>query len=172
MTLYLEPFKAAAAEGAAVELKLRMLAGTIPALKKYAHQQKLEGVEDELAKHFGDALSAAEKEILILCRQLRNKVLHSDFYAARDRLQKLGTATLSGGVVKVDLPEATIAAVEKKIAGVKAGTEGTLIADTTSTAAGSVYGWFWEAGRAGDFEKAADAFKGAAAIIDRLAGAS
>jgi hypothetical protein len=37
MALFLEPFKAAAAEGAAVELKLRYLAGTIPALQKYAH---------------------------------------------------------------------------------------------------------------------------------------
>jgi hypothetical protein len=140
MTLYLEPFKAAAAEGAAVELKLRLLAGTIPALENYAHQQKLEGVEDELAKHFGDALSAVEKETLILCRQLRNKVLHSDFRAARDRLQKLGTETQSGGVVKVDLSEMTIEAVAEKIAGVRAGTEGTRMADTPSTAAGGVYG--------------------------------
>ena len=34
MAMFLEPFKAAAAEGAAVELKLRLLAGTIPALYK------------------------------------------------------------------------------------------------------------------------------------------
>src|SRR5262249_27796211 len=32
MAMFLEPFKAAAAEGAALELKLRLLAGTIPAL--------------------------------------------------------------------------------------------------------------------------------------------
>ena len=40
MAMFLEPFKAAAAEGAALELKLRLLAGTIPALQKYAHQRK------------------------------------------------------------------------------------------------------------------------------------
>ena len=34
---------------------------------------------------------------------------------------------------------------------------------------GSVYGWFLEAGRAGDFEKAIEAFTKAAAIVDRLA---
>jgi hypothetical protein len=34
MMMFLEPFKAAAAEGAVVELKLRLLAGKIPALQK------------------------------------------------------------------------------------------------------------------------------------------
>jgi len=79
MTLFLESFKAAAAEGAAVELKLCLLAGTIPTLQGYAHQQKLEGIEDDLAKHFGDSLSETDVETLRLCRRLRNKVLHSDF---------------------------------------------------------------------------------------------
>ena len=57
MAMFLEPFKAAAAEGAAVELKLRLLAGTIPALQKYAHQRHLEDIEGDLARHFGDSLS-------------------------------------------------------------------------------------------------------------------
>ena len=43
-----------------------------------------------------------------------------------------------------------------------------LISDTLSTEAGSVAGWFLEAGNAGDFQKAIDAFKRAAAIVDRL----
>jgi ABC-type siderophore export system fused ATPase/permease subunit len=95
--VFLEPFKDAVAEGAVVELKLRLLAGKVPALQKYAHQKKLEDIEDELATHFGAALSAAEKETLRLCRQLRNKVLHSDFLAARDKLQELGVPTAPGG---------------------------------------------------------------------------
>jgi hypothetical protein len=33
-----------------------------------------------------------------------------------------------------------------------------------------VYGWFMEAGSAGDFQKASDAFERAGAIVDRLAG--
>jgi hypothetical protein len=74
---FLEPFKVAAAEGAVVELKLRLLAGKVPALQKYVHQKKLQDIEDDLAKHFGDALSDDGKETLSLCRQLRNKVLAS-----------------------------------------------------------------------------------------------
>ena len=102
-----------------------------------------------------------------MCRQLRNKVLHSDFRAARDKLSELGIASSPGGVVKIDLPVVTVAEVAKKIEGAKAGTEGIRVADTLSTDAGSVFGWFLEAGRSGDFAKASSAFKSAAEIVDR-----
>ena len=77
MALFLEPFKAVAAEGAVVELKLRLLAGKVPALQKYAHKKELGEIETDLVKHFDGSLSAQEKETLRLCRQLRNKVLHA-----------------------------------------------------------------------------------------------
>jgi hypothetical protein len=169
LAVFLERFKEAAAEGAVVELKLRLLAGKVPALQKYAHQNKLWDIENDLAVHFGDALSQTEKETLQLCRQLRNKVLHSDFRAARKKLNELGVATEIGGVVKIELPVVTIAEPTRKIEAAKAGMEGTHVADTSSTDEGSVYGWFWEAGCAGDFQKASDAFRRAGAIVDRLA---
>lgn len=103
LALFLDCFKAAAAEGAVSELKLRLLAGTVPGLQKYAHEQNLGNIEDDLAAHFGDTLSVAEKEMLRVCRQLRNKVLHSDFRAARSKLDQLGVATNPGGVLKIDL---------------------------------------------------------------------
>jgi len=168
LALFLGPFKDAAAEGAAVELKLRLLAGTIPALAKYAHQKRLEDIEDDLAEQFSDSLSADEKETLRLCRQLRNKLLHSDFRAARNKLEELHVETESGGVRKIELSEMTLEEATSKIAAAKEGEEGVLISDTLSTEAGSVAGWFLEAGNAGDFQKAIDAFKRAAAIVDRL----
>lgn len=170
MEMFLERFKAAAAEGAAVELKLRMLAGKVPGLEKYAHQKRLENIEADIARHFGTALGAEEKETLTLCRVLRNKLLHSDFYAMRERLRQSGAEPGTGGVIKVDLPTATIEEVEKKITGVKAGTEGIFVADTGSTGDAGVYGWLFEVGQSGDFERAAEAFKKAQAIADRLAG--
>src|SRR5271165_2838126 len=109
MELFLERFKAAAAEGAAVELKLRVLAGKVPGLEKYAHQKHLEDIEGELAKHFGAALSVEEKETLRFCRQLRNKVLHSDFYAMREKLKELGQQPGRAGVTKIDFPVPTVA---------------------------------------------------------------
>jgi hypothetical protein len=79
MEMFLERFKATAAEGEAVELKLRVLAGKVPRLEKYAHEKHLRDIEDDIAKHFGTALATEEKETLTLCRVLRNKLLHSDF---------------------------------------------------------------------------------------------
>ena len=169
MMMFLEPFKVAAAEGAVVELKLRLLAGKVPALQKYAHQKRLECIENDLAEHFANSLSAEERETLRLCRQLRNKVLHTDFRAARDKLNELGVETPSGEVTKIDIPVVSMTEISKKIRGVKAGTEGTVVADTSSTDLGGVFGWFLEAGNAGDFQKASDAFRSAAAIVDRLA---
>lgn len=168
MEMFLESFKTAAADGAVVELKLRLLAGKIPKLQKYAHQKRLEDIEDEIAKHFGDALSAQDKEILGLCRQLRNKVLHTDFRAARDKLNELGVETQSGGVTKIDLPLPSMTQVSRKIQEAQARTGGILVADTSSTDLGGVFGWFLESGQASDFQKASEAFKKATAIIDRL----
>lgn len=169
MFLYLTAFKDAAAEGAAVELKMRLLAGKIPALQKHAHRRNLENIEADLIKHFGAALSDQDKETLRLCRQLRNKVLHSDFRAARDKLGELGVVSSPGGVVKIDLPVVTAAEVASTIEAAKAGMEGVRVADTPSTDVGSVFGWFLEAAQSGDFAKAAAAFKNAAEIVDRLA---
>ena len=169
MEMFLESFKTAAADGAVVELKLRLLAGKIPELQKYAHQKRLEDIENEIAKHFGSALSAKDKETLGLCRQLRNKVLHTDFRAARDKLNELGVETHLGGIRKIDLPLPSVVEVSKKIQEAKTGTEGVLVADTPSTDLGGVLGWFLESGQAGDFQKASEAFKKSGSIIDRLA---
>jgi hypothetical protein len=167
--MFLPAFKGAAAEGAVVELKMRLLAGKIPALGKHAHSKELKDIEADLIKHFGAALSDEDKETLRLCRQLRNKVLHSDFRAARDKLSELGIASTSGCVVKIDLPVVTAAEVAAKIEAAKAGIEGVRVADTLSTDAGSVFGWFLEAAQSGDFAKAGTAFRSAAEIVDRLA---
>jgi len=56
-----------------------------------------------------------------------------------------------------------------EIAGAKAGTEGAAVAALSMEEAG-VYGWFLEAAAGGDFDKACDAFRTAAGIVDRLVG--
>ncbi len=168
--MFLEPFKAAAADGAIVELKLRLLAGRVPALQQDAHQKNLEDIEGEITRHFDGFLSAEDKETLRLCRQLRNKVLHSDFRAARAKLGELGFETLSGEVKKIEVPVISVAAITKSVRDAKDEVKGSFqyVAET-SPSEGGVYGRFLEAGQAGDFQKASAAFKGAAAIVDRLA---
>jgi hypothetical protein len=168
MEMFLEPFKSAAAEGAVVELKMRLLAGLIPELQQYAIEKDLKDIEIKLVNHFDGSLSAEEKDKFRLCRELRNKVLHADFQEARRRLNKLGIATPPGQVIKIEIPVVSVSEISKKIAGVTAGAEGIIVADTASTDLGTIYGWFLEAGNAGDFQNAAKSFKGAAAIVDRL----
>jgi hypothetical protein len=169
LAMYLEPFKAAAGEGAALELKMRLLAGKIPSLQSYAHQRTLGEIETAISKEFDASLTVDEKEALRLSRHLRNKILHSDFRAARKKLNELGVHTESAGTRKIALPVATIAEASRKIAAAKAGMEGTPLTDTPSS---EVYGWLLEAGGSSDLKKAKEAFSKAAAIIDKLAGAT
>jgi hypothetical protein len=131
LELYLKPYKEAAGEGAAVELQMRLLAGAIPALQRYAHGELWE-IETDLSAHFAALLSDEDKETLRLCRQLRNRVLHSDFRAARDKLRELGIDTTPGGVVKIDLPEPTKAEASRKILAALEGREGTPVSDLPS----------------------------------------
>jgi hypothetical protein len=171
MSMFLESFKTAAAEGAVVELKLRLLAGKIPALHQYAHQKDLKDIEDDLAQYFADSLSIEDKETLRLCRQLRNKVLHSDFHAARGKLNELGVKTPSGEVKKLAIHDVSGTEMSKTVRDAAEGMPGTFqyVSDTSSTGSGGAFGWFLEAGQAGDFQKASSAFKSAVAIVDRLA---
>jgi hypothetical protein len=67
-------------------------------------------------------------------------------------------------VIKIELRLVTIAEATRKIESAKAGKERTTVAQTSSTAEAGVYGFFLEAGYAGDFQKAADAFRRAGAI--------
>jgi hypothetical protein len=101
--IFVQQYKEAAAGGAIVELKLRLLADKVPELQKLAHAVKLEDVETLIVQHFATALTEEEKKTLGLCRQLRNKVLHCDFRAARGKLEQLGANTQGGDVKKVDI---------------------------------------------------------------------
>jgi hypothetical protein len=169
MHLFLEPFKVAAAEGAALELKLRLLAGSVPALESRALDRNLTNVEGAVMAHFRASLTEAEKKTLVACRELRNKVLHADFHAAREKMRTVNVPTSQGGVTKVTISEESVGTIAAKIQAVGDGAEGVSVANTSSTAQGTVYGWLWEAGQAGDFQRAVEEFQKAAAIIERLA---
>jgi hypothetical protein len=118
--------------------------------------KKLEDIENDLAKHFGDALSADEKETLGLCRQLRNKVLHSDFRPLRGKLNELGIETEPGGVTKLELSEVTVEEVSKRLLCVKSGDRGRACSHPARERGIRMV---LESGSSDDFQKASDAFK-------------
>ena len=75
-----------------------MLANKIPELRAFAHEQNLGDVEMAIIKHFAQALAEEEKSTLARCRQLRNKILHCDFRAARKKLGELKVTQVWAGV--------------------------------------------------------------------------
>lgn len=167
---FLEAYKEAAGEGAIIELKMRLLANKISELQDFACAYKLEDVEAQIVCYFANEISEQDCQALRLCRQLRNKVLHCDFHAARGKLAELGVPTGYGGVQKVDIQGLSSRQIEQKIGEVSSGKVNIAqtIAGSSSTKEGTVYGWLLELGMAGDFTQASNAFKAAAVIVDRL----
>jgi len=163
-------FKTAAAEGAVYELYIRLLADKVPELRQSAYGERLEDVEGLIVVHFSSALTEDEKNHLKLCRQLRNKILHCDFHAARKKLEEIGANPQPGNVRRTDISGLSGREMAVKITSALAHAPGSseYVADLGSRA-GVVFGWLLEAGGAGDFAKAADAFARGAAIVDRLA---
>lgn len=165
-----QQYKVAAAEGAIYELKMRLLADEIPELQQAAYDRNLGDVEKLIIKHFDGSLSGDEKNTLELCRELRNKVLHCDFLAARDKLTSLGVEARRGNVKRADIRGLSGAEMTEKIGAVIADTPSTFeyVADTKARP-GTVFGWLLELGAAGDFSRAKECFVRAAAIVERLA---
>jgi hypothetical protein len=63
---YEQQFKAAAGEGAIVELKMRLLADKTPALQKAAYNKELGNIETLIAAHFANVLTDDEKTTFVL----------------------------------------------------------------------------------------------------------
>lgn len=120
--------------------------------------------------HFSSALTEDEKNRLKLCRQLRNKILHCDFHAARKKLEEFGANPQPGNVRRTDISGLSGREMREQISRAMANAPGSLeyVADLGSRA-GTVFGWLFEAGGAGDFAKAAGSFALGAEIVDRLA---
>jgi hypothetical protein len=168
--IFEQQYQAAAAEGALYELYMRLLADKMPELQQSAYGERLEDVEGLIIVHLSSALTEDEKNHLKLCRQLRNKILHCDFHAARKKLKELGADPQPGNVRRTDISGLSGRQMAEKISSALANASGSseYVADLASRA-GTVFGWLLEAGGAGDFAKAADSFKRGAAIVDRLA---
>lgn len=170
ISLFLDAYKAAAGEGAVIELKMRLLADNIPTLRDFAYEQNLADIESSIVCHFANELTEQDCQTLRLCRQLRNKVLHCDFQAARGKLGELGVRSGQGGVRRVDVSGLSGREIAERIGAVVSGAKDIAkpVADAFSTKDAGIYGWLLELGNAGDFKEAIKAFKAAAAIVDRL----
>jgi hypothetical protein len=168
--IFEQQYKEAAAEGAIVELRLRILANKVPELRKFAHEQNLKDVETPITQHFAASLTEEDKSTLMNCRQLRNKILHCDFRAARKKLNDLGVKTQRGNIKKADASGLSAAQLVEQMERVFADDESAFeYVSDSAVGADDIFAWLLEVGNAGDFIEATRAFEQAAAIVDRLA---
>ncbi len=165
-------FKVAAAEAAGVELSMRMLADKVPELRSFAHK-RFEHIEDEIIKHFGDLLSDEDRKSLSASRVLRNKILHCDFEAARNKLDELGVSPKRGVVRKATIsPSMPAEEIQRTIRAVAEGHGGELVSNTPGRGPANLFGWMMELGVGNGFVLARNAFKNADTIIERLLNAA
>lgn len=167
--MFLEKFKVAAGEAALCELRLRLLAGKVPALVDCALNPKSFEVEKRVKDHFKEVLSEEDLQLIEKSRQLRNKLLHGDFQQARQKLQELGRPQRSGGVRRINFDRgAEAAGMVKALAEGLSGERGQLVADSASTQEGTVYGWLLEVASSGDLREANDIFDRMTVLLNRL----
>lgn len=168
--IFEQQYKAAAAEGALYELRMRLLADKVPELQKSAYGEDLKDVERLIVAHFAGSLSDEEKILFERCRQLRNKILHCDFLAARKKLEELGANPQRGNVKSIDISGLWGTQMAEKIASAARNNPGSFqYVGESAKGAGTVFGWLLDAGDAGDFTRAIDCFARGAAVVDRLA---
>jgi hypothetical protein len=144
-------FRAAAGMAAQLELQIRLLADKAPSTRAVSLDAKLENVEDAVVRHFGTALSAADIDLIKICRRLRNKLFHIEFWAAREKMAEHGIDFLE---VSVTLVEFATGATQP-------------VAETRGP--GTLYGWFLEMGACEAFEEAEHLFTKAIVVMERLA---
>lgn len=167
----LDQYEQAAGRAALIELKLRILAEKIPELEPFAHDKKLENVEAKVSEWFGERLTKEDAERLATGRRLRNKLLHGDFRAARDKLQEAGAPRTSGGVRRIVFgASASASDMLEKISAVAANEPGSssLVSDDRTTADSGIFGWLLELGTAGDLQLAKQVFAALGNLVDRL----
>jgi hypothetical protein len=151
--VFVKEFGNVAAIASIYELKLRLLADKTSALKNKSHAHRLEDLEDAFISHFQEKLTDKGVTLLKTGRQLRNKLLHSDFSIAAKKVEELRPGTLQrGGVIRVDLSDGSTQAVSET--------------DSRDT---GIFGWLLESGmKGGLFEQCRIIFSQMIGIIAQI----
>jgi hypothetical protein len=157
-------FVPAAAHAAILELKLRLLAGTVPALQSIALAERMVDVEAAVLEHFKADLSAEEVDLLVATRQMRNKLLHGEFDDLRRKVEQRAPVA-RGKVSRFKLPEhltpeTLIAAVMDRSTHEKV--------ENLPTSGGTLWGWVLDSAKTGLFTQTSDQLLKALDVVDKL----
>jgi hypothetical protein len=160
-------FKLASAEAALFELRMRMLAGTIPGIQDAKIDVNLATVQQRVCQHYQQKLTTEETELLRLACALRNKLLHCEFSTARRKLDEINPQQQprEGGLTRLDFGS-DVGKTLDVIAGRDAGQYA--VAGTTTRTLRDVYRWLHECQASGEFDEAARVFSQANDLLDQL----
>ena len=163
-------FENASAKATLFELRARLLASTIPAIADLSINTKLGVVLKELVKSYDSVLNAEDKTLLEKACTLRNKLLHCEFSAARQRLDELNPRPRAGEVTELNTSgldqEATVNNFFLFTQGQDVGQK--TVANSKTKSLRDVYGWLWESFLTGEFNEATDIFRDAISVLDQL----
>lgn len=150
--LFVEKYKTLAGLAAEFELRIRLIAGVTPELKSLQYE-KLEILEPAVFSHFSQLITPEEKEFLTSTRTLRNKIMHSDFKALKNKLETmLGRKVKSGGSFMLRISDGSLKKTED-----------------ASKKEGGIFAWLLECSTGNVFEEASDIFILAKKIYQRVA---
>lgn len=175
MLALMEPrFRKASAAAAAFELRARIVAGTVPHLATLKIDVSLTRVLDALADHFGEVLTEEDRAVLHRARLLRNKLLHCELSRVRGTLNEASPRTRGPHVHALDVEGLDGPDLVARVRGLGRGEDvgQRAVGETATRTLGDVYGWMAEAGSAGEFEEAADAFERAVQVLAALTRAA
>jgi hypothetical protein len=145
-------FSEAARTASLLELWVRHLAEATKELPALAHARNLATVEDAMISHFKNALSQLDAEALAHARDVRNKLLHCEFWTVKALLDAAGA--------NPHMPDATL--IDLKTGSAKP-------ASDAGASDPCIYGWLWMgAAPGGIFEQADAAFAAAICVVKRL----
>ena len=163
-------FKAASAEAALFELRMRMCAGCIRSIQDLPIDTKLGDVRDAVLSHFHSSLSLRERELLKSATLLRNKILHCEFSSARVRLNEVHSKPRGGGVNELPIPSLAMHEIEARVRAVLEGDDigQSLVAHTKTKTLRDTFAWLIEFQAADEFCEATSIFATALLLLDRL----
>jgi len=164
-------FKSASAEAALFELRMRMLAATIPQVCDEPIDIKLSLVRDAILARYKPVLTADDNNILMKACTIRNKLLHCEFSSARKQLDQLDQKSRGGDVSKIDISGLSGNELCAKIVGAISGANvgQVLVGGTKTKTLKDIFGWLLECQVANEFKEARATFCEATDILNRLA---
>ncbi|MCU0824413.1 MAG: hypothetical protein MUF77_07200 [Leptospira sp.] len=149
---------------ALVEFKIRLLAENQLGFQA----NKLEDIEDKLLEWLKKIRGLENFDHWKKMRQLRNKVLHSEFQQARSKLQELGHKTGLGFVKKLSFTDFDTQEILSSVDKARSDHESyPFVSDQEQSEVG-ILGWLMELYSSGDLEMAKMVFQSASKDLDEL----